>query len=49
MPELAFEYTNTIMNTKIIEQEKLHTMLELNPISIWGRSAIIEGISLRVL
>ncbi|KAM3135048.1 hypothetical protein pb186bvf_012872 [Paramecium bursaria] len=42
--DLAFEYTNTIMNTKHLTEGNLAHLLNLNPISLQGRVCIINGL-----
>ncbi|CAK57345.1 unnamed protein product (macronuclear) [Paramecium tetraurelia] len=44
MPELAFEYTNTIMNTQPISEDLLSCVLQQNPINQLGRQIILEGL-----
>ncbi|CAD8195722.1 unnamed protein product [Paramecium pentaurelia] len=44
MPELAFEYTNTIMNTQPISEDLLSCVLQQNPINQLGRQVILEGL-----
>ncbi|CAD8212532.1 unnamed protein product [Paramecium octaurelia] len=44
MPELAFEYTNTIMNTRPISEDLLSCVLHQNPINQLGRQIILEGL-----
>ncbi|CAD8110719.1 unnamed protein product [Paramecium primaurelia] len=44
MPELAFEYTNTIMNTQPISEDLLSCVLQQNPINQQGRQIILEGL-----
>lgn len=43
MPELAYEYTSTLMNTIPLDANEIALIQFKNPITIKGRIAIING------
>jgi hypothetical protein len=43
MPELPFEYTSTLMNTKPLDSPEIEKIMKKNPITPQGRVAVIEG------
>lgn len=43
LPELPFNYFSVMVNSKDIPSESLKKKIELNPIKISGRIAIIKG------
>ena len=41
MPELAYEYLSTLVNTKPLNQMEMPKLMEINPITHKGRLSII--------